>query len=270
MICPKCGFEQPEAAECQKCGVIVAKYRPREARPEAMPPLPSGAETEAPGWARGATPMPPGAGGGYSRFGAGVDQDAMRRVQAQAATKKFVLVLILAGIAGFIFVFTGTVFKIYGNRTKLELDTTSGASDLANMTPDGVREQIRRQAAGYGFTIKDDRIRISFSEVDGKPLSRMLLSSSGISFVTLKVLIEYTVETRALGIPLSFDIKASSTISTRIVLQELWRWAADEYGEGLVGTETELEREAETEEPEPVEAPEPGEPSDYVPDAGGY
>ncbi len=27
MICPKCGFEQPESPECMRCGVIVGRYR---------------------------------------------------------------------------------------------------------------------------------------------------------------------------------------------------------------------------------------------------
>jgi hypothetical protein len=27
MICPKCGFEQPESVECMRCGVIVGRYR---------------------------------------------------------------------------------------------------------------------------------------------------------------------------------------------------------------------------------------------------
>jgi len=29
MTCPKCGFEQPEAAECSRCGIFVAKYSER-------------------------------------------------------------------------------------------------------------------------------------------------------------------------------------------------------------------------------------------------
>jgi len=276
MICPKCGFEQADAVECQKCGVIVAKYRPREQRPSAPPPAPEAGpgwaapgSDASPGWARGSTPPPPPAGEGYSRFGPGADRDALRRLEAQAATKRFVLILILVALAGALFTFSGSFIKTYGNRTKLELDVSSDASASANMTPDGVRYMIRKQAKGYGFTIKDDRIRISYSEVDGKPLSKMLLSSAGISFMTLKVAIEFTVETRILGFPLSFDIKGSSTITTNVLIQDLRRWSKDEYGEGLVGTKTELELETEL-EPEPEPEPEPSdylsEPTDYLPE----
>jgi len=33
MLCPNCGLEQPEASECKRCGVIVAKFQPQVARP---------------------------------------------------------------------------------------------------------------------------------------------------------------------------------------------------------------------------------------------
>ena len=34
MICPKCGFEQPDAVECIRCGIVIEKYRgPNEAVP---------------------------------------------------------------------------------------------------------------------------------------------------------------------------------------------------------------------------------------------
>ena len=33
MICPNCGLEQPDAPECKRCGVIVAKYQAQETRP---------------------------------------------------------------------------------------------------------------------------------------------------------------------------------------------------------------------------------------------
>lgn len=45
MTCPNCGFEQEEANECLRCGVVVAKFRDRQSRPGApgqaeLPPLP--------------------------------------------------------------------------------------------------------------------------------------------------------------------------------------------------------------------------------------
>lgn len=71
MICPKCGFEQPESPECLRCGVILSRYKgapanatpatpaqpfavplPRAAAPSSSfsspsspPPLPTGHET---------------------------------------------------------------------------------------------------------------------------------------------------------------------------------------------------------------------------------
>jgi hypothetical protein len=41
MICPKCGFEQPESPECARCGIIVSRYRgPVLAAVAAPPPSP--------------------------------------------------------------------------------------------------------------------------------------------------------------------------------------------------------------------------------------
>jgi len=40
MICPKCGFEQPESPECMRCGVIVSRYKGLGA-PPPPPPSPS-------------------------------------------------------------------------------------------------------------------------------------------------------------------------------------------------------------------------------------
>lgn len=47
MICPKCGFEQPESPECVRCGIIVSRYRgpvfggaPASAAAPEPPPLP--------------------------------------------------------------------------------------------------------------------------------------------------------------------------------------------------------------------------------------
>lgn len=56
MQCPKCGFEQPEAAvECGKCGVIIAKaMKARQQQPDpAQPPTPPAAQITKP------TELPP-------------------------------------------------------------------------------------------------------------------------------------------------------------------------------------------------------------------
>jgi hypothetical protein len=43
LICPECGFEQPEAAECARCGARVDLYRqpPQPEPPPAQPPAPA-------------------------------------------------------------------------------------------------------------------------------------------------------------------------------------------------------------------------------------
>ena len=38
MICPKCGFEQPDNPECMRCGVIVGRYKGPVAAAVASPP----------------------------------------------------------------------------------------------------------------------------------------------------------------------------------------------------------------------------------------
>jgi hypothetical protein len=48
MICPKCGFEQPDGVECMRCGVIISRYKgpvvgaaePRNTPPAFAPPPP--------------------------------------------------------------------------------------------------------------------------------------------------------------------------------------------------------------------------------------
>src|SRR5262245_35003991 len=61
MICPKCGFDQPESPECMRCGVIISRYKgpvlgtapapaveeppsPVSTVPRPPPPRPSGTE----------------------------------------------------------------------------------------------------------------------------------------------------------------------------------------------------------------------------------
>ena len=83
MICPKCGFEQPESPECARCGIIVSRYKgpvfggaaAAPVAPPAPPPVPVAAAgavgtvfgDPAPVMAGGGTVYggpPPSAGGG--------------------------------------------------------------------------------------------------------------------------------------------------------------------------------------------------------------
>ena len=41
MKCPKCGHEQPQAAECSACGIIIEKYLARQAQLEKTAPAAS-------------------------------------------------------------------------------------------------------------------------------------------------------------------------------------------------------------------------------------
>lgn len=67
MICPKCGFEQPESSECMRCGVIVSRYKgpvlggaPAHAEfPPPPPPPPSLPLTESAGTVFGGPPPAP-------------------------------------------------------------------------------------------------------------------------------------------------------------------------------------------------------------------
>ncbi|GBE38124.1 MAG TPA: hypothetical protein ENH40_02730 [Nitrospirae bacterium] len=36
IICPKCNFEQPEGTECQRCGIVFAKFDSRRSMPEPV------------------------------------------------------------------------------------------------------------------------------------------------------------------------------------------------------------------------------------------
>jgi hypothetical protein len=51
MICPKCGFEQPEGVECMRCGVIISRYK--------GPVAGAGPRHTPPAFAPGAPPPPP-------------------------------------------------------------------------------------------------------------------------------------------------------------------------------------------------------------------
>src|SRR5436305_2138698 len=78
MICPKCGFEQPDSPECMRCGVIVSRYKGPvlgasalrspvpsfDPVPAGPPPGAFGAPQPLPAMAAGALPDPLPAGGG--------------------------------------------------------------------------------------------------------------------------------------------------------------------------------------------------------------
>jgi hypothetical protein len=60
MICPKCGFEQPDNPECMRCGIIVSRYKGPivGAEPRSTPPAPAYAPSPPPP-VYGGPPPPP-------------------------------------------------------------------------------------------------------------------------------------------------------------------------------------------------------------------
>ena len=43
IVCPKCGFEQDQGAECGRCGIVFDRYQSAPVTPPPVPPTPSGA-----------------------------------------------------------------------------------------------------------------------------------------------------------------------------------------------------------------------------------
>jgi hypothetical protein len=58
MICPKCGFEQPDGPECVRCGIVVSRYK-GPALGAGSSPAPPPPPAFAPGGYQPATPPPP-------------------------------------------------------------------------------------------------------------------------------------------------------------------------------------------------------------------
>jgi branched-subunit amino acid transport protein len=86
MICPQCGFEQPESAECMRCGVVVSRYNGPVADSASgsfsLPEVPAMAAAPAMASAVAGTVYdgpPPGSGTVYSGPAAG---NAVRRTSA--------------------------------------------------------------------------------------------------------------------------------------------------------------------------------------------
>lgn len=61
MICPKCGFEQPDSPECARCGIIVSRYKGPTLGAAPVPPGPP-AGYPPPPQTGGPPPPPPGYG----------------------------------------------------------------------------------------------------------------------------------------------------------------------------------------------------------------
>jgi hypothetical protein len=64
MICPKCGFEQPDSPECIRCGVIISRYKgpflgAAALRPPVSPRAPSSAAGNEPAGVGSPPPAPP-------------------------------------------------------------------------------------------------------------------------------------------------------------------------------------------------------------------
>lgn len=61
MICPKCGFDQPDNPECMRCGIIVSRYKGpiAGAEPRSAPPAPAYSPGPPPPPLYGGPPPPP-------------------------------------------------------------------------------------------------------------------------------------------------------------------------------------------------------------------
>jgi hypothetical protein len=62
MICPKCGFEQPDSPDCARCGIIISRYKGPVLGAAPVPPGPPAGYSPAPPRAGGPPPPPPGYG----------------------------------------------------------------------------------------------------------------------------------------------------------------------------------------------------------------
>jgi hypothetical protein len=228
MICPKCGFEQPDAPECARCGIIIAKYRAREdastsqVRPESE--VPPRSEDTAPGWV-GRASAPGDASAPGSRFST-IDQDSFRRAQAQEATRKFIAILGVAGGIILILAVGVSFFRVYNNFAKLEADINSYMGQLSTTDPPATHDMIKDRVKYYGFEIEGGDFIIHLTGSEGTDLDELTKKLSITTTWTLNGEVNFNVIGTAVRIiPIKLSLKSSARFMTRGSANTLRRWA---------------------------------------------
>lgn len=232
MICPKCGFEQPDAPECARCGIIIAKYRAREqSAPQDLAPgvaAPSSQEQDlAPGWAGGArTPAGPGQGQQVGSRFTTYDRDSFRKAQAQEATRKFIT---LAGVIGGIVIIlaVGVSFmSVYNNFAKLEAEVNNYLLQLSDVNSPALASTIMDRIKFYKFEIEGGELVISLIGEDGQDIETLTDKFPYNDNWSLIGKIDCTLVGKAVAvIPIKLHLKSSQPFVTRISANELRTWA---------------------------------------------
>ena len=98
MTCPRCGFTQPASADCARCGILIALYRPEVAplRAPAPPTSPAPVPVAPPTGPYGPPPIPPAIPPPIGPFAApSNDRPVAARAPKPASVAPLVVVAIL-------------------------------------------------------------------------------------------------------------------------------------------------------------------------------
>jgi hypothetical protein len=234
MICPKCGFEQPDALECARCGIIIAKYKPRQetpafseqtgASPSPPAPPPPEASDPAPGWSRAPESAAQGQGVLGSRYTT-YDRDQFRRAQAHEATRKFIMILAIAAGAVLILVVFVSFFSVYNNFMKLEMDVNDLMGHLYATTPPAVKKSIMDKVKERGFKIKGGDFEMQIRGADGADIAELTEKIPENMVWNLEAKVEFDVEGKAIGFfPITLAIRSSAPFTVRDTSAHVRSW----------------------------------------------